>query len=131
MRTSLLLLVMAMSLNLFSQMQIPELAFIFENKTAFTEQFLDKENPKVFNLTVEGINNAVDEQALLHTIEQMRGVESFKIESSGANTYNAKLKVYRYATGWWYWETFMKKSGVTKFRIADNNYTSESIKNIQ
>ena len=130
-KSVLLILVLGISLKLFSQMQIPALTFVFESKNAFTEQFMDKQNPKVLQLTVEGINNSVDKQALIHTVTQMRGVESFDIEDSGNNQYIAKIKVYRYATGWWYWETFMKNSGVRKFSIEGQIYSPESIKNIE
>lgn len=133
MRKSLLLLmVWGISLNLFSQMQIPELTFVFDNQSAFTEQFLEKENSKVFTFQIEGITNALDEQALLHMVKQMRGVEEFVLEpSSVAGQYSAKLKVYKHASGWWYWKTFMQKTGVPHFKIGDSVYTADAISNIE
>jgi hypothetical protein len=127
MRNLLLILVLGFSLNLFAQMQIPELKFVFESKTSFTEQFQDKQNSKQFSLTVEGISSQIDLQALIHMVKQTRGVEEFTVETKDNGQIIAKLKVYRYATGWWYWKTFMQKSGVPTFQIENVNYNSSTI----
>jgi len=125
------LLVVVVNLNVFSQMQVSNLNFIFEQKTTFTEQFLDKENSKQFNLTIEGINSELNAQALVHMVKEMRGVEDFKLEISDVeNIYNAKLKVYKYATGWWYWKNFMQKVGVSHFKIENISYTATQVAEI-
>ena len=124
----LLLIIWGMSLNSFSQMQISELTFVFEDQNTFTEQFQDKENSKQFSFLIEGITTILDAQALEQIVRNMRGVEEFKMEIiTGTNQYNAKLKVYKYANGWWYWKTFMQKVGVPNFRIAAGTYNSETI----
>jgi hypothetical protein len=127
----LLIVAVAISSSLFSQMQISNLSFVFESKSEFTEQFLAKEDSKQFNLQIEGITNLTDAQALEHMVKEMRGVEMFKMEPSGEeNQYIGKLKVYKHASGWWYWKTFMEKVGVSNFRIENQVYTAEQIKDI-
>ena len=131
-KLALLLLVTLLSLNLFSQMQIPNLVFVFQNQNVFTSQFADKDHSKQFSFSVEGLENQTDAQALIHNVEQARGVEEFKLEpTSTAGQYSAKLKVYKYANGWWYWKTFMQKTGIPIFRIENQNYTATSITNLQ
>jgi len=125
-------LISVFSLNLFSQMQISNLTFVFENQTAFTNQFNDKVHSKQFSFIVEGIATQTDAQALIHNVQEARGVEEFKLEpTSTAGQYSAMLKVYKYANGWWYWKTFMQKIGIPNFRIANQNYTATSIENLQ
>ena len=125
----LFIVAVAFSSSLFSQMQISNLSFVFDSKSEFTEQFLAKEDSKQFNLQIEGITNSTDAQALEHMVKEMRGVEMFKMEPSG-DQYIGKLKVYKHASGWWYWKTFMEKVGVTHFKIENQSYTAEQIKNI-
>jgi len=131
-KLSLVLLIWGITANLFAQMQIPELTFIFNTQSEFTDHFSDKDHSKIFTFQVEGINNQLDAQALSHMVKEARGVEDFTLElTEQANVYQAKLKVYKYANGWWYWKTFMQKVGVPTFRIAGLNYSSESIVTIE
>ena len=119
----------ALSSSVFSQMHLSNLSFVFESKSEFTEQFLAKEDSKQFTFQIEGISNLTDAQALEHMVKEMRGVEMFKMEPSG-DIYIAKLKVYKHASGWWYWKTFMDKVGVSTFKIENQVYTAEQIKDI-
>lgn len=132
MRTFLLTTILGLSSQLFSQINLPNVMFVFQNTTVFTEQFENKEDAKNFNFEITGLTNAADAQALSHFVSTMRGVESFQIEPSSQNdTYNAKLTVYKYASGFWYWKTFMEKTGVSKFKIDSKVYTSENIINVE
>lgn len=132
MRNLLLILVLGISTSLFSQMQISNLSFVFSDMNSFTEQHLDKNNSKEFTFEVVGITTQLDAQALVYMIKQTRGVEDFKIESSSVDgQYTAKLKVYKYATGFWYWKTFMEKAGIPKFTIESMDYNAEQISSIE
>jgi len=132
MRNLLLLLVLGLSTSLFSQMQISNLSFEFNDVNTFTEQQLDKNNSKEYTLEVKGITSAIDAQALIHTVSQTRGVESFEmVPSTIEGQYTATLKVYKYATGFWYWKTFMEKAGIPKFKIGSVEYTAAQISTIE
>ena len=128
----LLITAIAFSSSIFSQMHIEGLKFIFDQKSSFTSQFLEPNNSKEFTFTVEGINNSTDAQALEHMVSNARGVEEFSIQSTSvANKYNASIKVYKHANGWWYWKTFMLSVGIPYFKIEGTSYTAEQIKNLK
>lgn len=132
MRNLLLILVLGISTSLFSQMQIANLSFVFDDINSFTEQQLDKDNSNNFTFEVLGITTQLDAQALVYMIKKTRGVEDFKMEASNVEgQYTAKLKVYKYATGFWYWKTFMEKAGIPKFTIASIDYNAEQISLIE
>jgi len=127
----LLIIAIAFSSSIFSQMHIDGLKFIFNQQSSFTTQFVDSDNSKELNFTIEGITNSTDIQALEHMVSQTRGVEEFTVEpTNNPNIYNANIKVYKHANGWWYWKTFMLKVGIPYFKIEGTSYTAEQIKNL-
>lgn len=131
-RITVLLFVLGMSFNLFSQMQIPELVFVFESQNDFTEQFSDNDNSKELTFKIEGIDNSVAQQALLNLVKKTRGVESFIMEEGDdVNQFEARIIVYKYATNWRYWETFMRMVGVPNFKIGNDTFNKEEIKALQ
>jgi len=127
MKNILLLAVLSLSLNLFAQLQIPDLKFIFESKSDFTKQFTDKENSKAFTLKIEGVNSQDQIKMLQKTVSNARGVEFFNTELDDQGNLNAKLTVYRYATGFWYWKSFMDITGVPIFTIEGVDYNKNTI----
>ncbi|GEM_PF-2649059 len=110
------------------QMYLPNLRFTFANKSVFEQQFPVEHGSKTYSVSISGINQASDIPALKQIVLHTRGVESFTIENgTQAGVYTATLKVYANATGWWYWKTFMSKTGVRHFTIGEANYTPETI----
>lgn len=127
---NLILLAVAVLITFNANAQVSQSIILkFDSKSQFENQFTDKEHSKSFNCQVLGINSAIDEQVLIHYVTSARGVESFTITTNENGTKSAQLVVYRYATGWWYWQSFMDKTGIKTFRIAEQSFTKETIIN--
>ncbi len=131
MKKLLLLTILGLSLNLAAQMQVSELKFIFDKTSDFTEQFKDKENPKSLSFTIEGLNVPDDIQTLKNTITNARGVEQFKVQITPEGKIKAQLRVYKYATGFWYWKAFMETTGVPTFNIEGVDYDHKTITSVK
>ncbi len=126
MRTILLTLIMGIGLAAFSQEGLQTVIFVFDNQSVIEEELAKETGEKVFNLSVEGILTLDHRKQLIKQVKKTRGVIDFVLTDDN----KAKLTIYKFAKNWRYWSMFIKHSGVGTFKIEDNFYTTETIKEL-
>jgi len=129
MKNIVLLISIIIAFSAVSQENINNVIFKFNNKSDFVNQFKNKTNEKNYNFTV--INLSSDKQAaqLQNSISKYRGVQSFTIsEINSNNERTAKLKLYKYADHWKYYEYLFSKNGIKKIIIGNEEYLPSELK---
>jgi len=123
MKNLLLIIGLFIGFVAISQENLGNVIFKFNKKSEFIDQFQNKTVEKNYNFVITGLES--DKQAinLKKSISNYRGVQSFTISEPTVNgERNAKLKLYKYADHWKYYEYLFSKNGINRIMIGEREY---------
>ena len=127
MRNLLILFSFLIAFTAISQENYDNVVFKFKSKSEFENQF-NKTSEKKYDFTILGLENNEQATKLQQKISKSRGVESFTIsEKDETGIRNAKIKLYKYAYNWVFYEFFFKNNGIKTVIIENIKYNTEGL----